>query len=87
MCPLLEGSLTEIATFRTNHFVHYSKHVRYLGFALLGGFTVLCGAETLPKLRWGGGGAKKETSQLSKLTFTNKKNSILQICDINWRFR
>ena len=45
MCPLLEGSLTEIATFRTNHFVHYSKHVRYLG-----GFTVLCGAETLPKL-------------------------------------
>ena len=55
MCPLLEGSLTEIATFRTNHFVHYSKHVRYLGFALLGGFTVLCGAETLPKLRWGGG--------------------------------
>ena len=34
------GSLTKIATFGTNHFVHYSRHVRYLGCQLLGGFTV-----------------------------------------------
>ena len=28
-CPLLGGSLTKIVTFGTNHFVRYSRHVRY----------------------------------------------------------
>ena len=28
-CPLLGGSLTKIVTFGTNHFVCYSRHVRY----------------------------------------------------------
>ena len=40
-CPLLGGSLTKIVTFETKHFVHYSSHVRHLGYPLLGGFTVL----------------------------------------------
>ena len=39
-CPLLGGSLWKIATFGTKHFVRYSRHVRYLGCPLLGGFTV-----------------------------------------------
>ena len=39
-CPLLGGSLTEIVTFGTKHFVRYSRHVRYLGCPLLRGFTV-----------------------------------------------
>ena len=39
-CPLLGGSLTKIVTFGTKHFVNYLRHVRYLGCALLGGFTV-----------------------------------------------
>ena len=39
-CPLLGGSLTKIVTFGTKHFVRYSRHVRYLGCPLLGGFTV-----------------------------------------------
>ena len=38
--PLLGGILTKIATFRTKHFVRYSRHVRYLGCPLLGAFTV-----------------------------------------------
>ena len=40
-CPLLGGSLTKTVIFGTKHFVHYSRHVRYLGYPLLGGFTVL----------------------------------------------
>ena len=40
-CPLLGGSLTKIVTFETKHFVRYSRHVRYLGCPLLGGFTVV----------------------------------------------
>ena len=40
-CPLLGGSLTKIVTFGTKHFVRYSRHVRYLGCPLLGGFIVL----------------------------------------------
>ena len=40
MCPLLGGSLTKIVTFGTKPFVHYSRHVRYLGCPLLGGFTI-----------------------------------------------
>ena len=40
-CPLLEGSLAKIVTFGTKHFVRYSRHIRYLGCLLLGGFTVL----------------------------------------------
>ena len=40
-CPLLGGSLTKIVTFETKHFVRYSRHVRYLGCPLLGGFTVI----------------------------------------------
>ena len=39
-CPLLGGSLTKIATYGTKHFVRYSRHVRYFGCPLLGGFTV-----------------------------------------------
>ena len=39
-CPLLGGSLTKIVTFGTKHFFRYSRHVRYLGCPLLGGFTV-----------------------------------------------
>ena len=30
----------KIATYGTNHFVRYSRHVRYLGCPLLGGFIV-----------------------------------------------
>ena len=44
-CPLLGGSLTKIVTFGTKHFVRYSRHVRYLGCPLLGGFTVNVFAE------------------------------------------
>ena len=40
-CPLLGGSLTKIVTFETKHFVCYSRHVRYLGCPLLGGFAVI----------------------------------------------
>ena len=40
-CLLLGGSLTKIVTCGTKHFVRYSRHVRYLGCLLLGGFTVL----------------------------------------------
>ena len=39
-CALLGGSVTKIVTFRTKHFVRYSRHVRYLRCPLLGGFTV-----------------------------------------------
>ena len=39
-CPLLGGSLTEIVTFGTKHFVRSSRHVRYLGCLPLRGFTV-----------------------------------------------
>ena len=38
-CPLLGGRLTKIVTFGTKHFVCYSRHVRYSGCPLLGGFT------------------------------------------------
>ena len=41
-CPLLRGSLTKIVTFGTKHFVRYSRHVRYLGCPLLGGFNIYC---------------------------------------------
>ena len=40
-CPLLGCSLTKTVTFGTKHFIHYSRHARYLGCPLLGGFTVL----------------------------------------------
>ena len=40
-CLLLGASLTKIVSFRTKYFVHYSGHIRYLGCALLGGFTVV----------------------------------------------
>ena len=39
-CPLLGGSLRNIVTFGTKHFVHYSRHARYLGYPPLGAFTV-----------------------------------------------
>ena len=39
-CLLLRGNLTKIVTFGTKHFVRYSRHVRYFGCPLLGGFTV-----------------------------------------------
>ena len=38
--PLVGGSFTKIIIFGTKHFVHYSRHVHYLGCPLLGGFTV-----------------------------------------------
>ena len=38
-CPLLGGNLKEIVTFGTENFVRHSRHVRYLGRPLLGGFT------------------------------------------------
>ena len=41
-CPLLGVSLTKINTFGTKHFARYSRHARYLGCPLLGGFTVHC---------------------------------------------
>ena len=34
------GSLAKINIFGTEHFVRYSRHDRYLGCPLLGGFTV-----------------------------------------------
>ena len=40
-CPLLGGSLTEIVTFRSKHFVRYIRHVCYLECPLLRGFTVV----------------------------------------------
>ena len=40
-CPLLRGSLTKIVTFGAKLCVRYSRHVRYLGCPLLGGFTVI----------------------------------------------
>ena len=39
--PLLGGSLTKIVAFGTKRFIRYSRHVRYFGCPLLGGFTVL----------------------------------------------
>ena len=39
-CPLLGGSLIEIATFGTKHFVRCSRHDRYLEYPLLRGSTV-----------------------------------------------
>ena len=47
-CPLLRGNLTKIVTFGTKRFVRYSRHVRYLGCPLLGGFKVF------NKMCWGG---------------------------------
>ena len=38
--PLLGGSLTNIVTFGTKHFICYSSFVRFLGCPLLGSFTV-----------------------------------------------
>ena len=40
MCPLLGVSLAKIVAFGTKHFVRYSRHVRYLGCPLLGGFII-----------------------------------------------
>ena len=39
-CPLLGGSLIEIATFGTKHLVRCSRHDRYLEYPLLRGSTV-----------------------------------------------
>ena len=39
-CPLLGGNLKKIVTFGTKIFVLFSRHVRYLGYPLLGGFTL-----------------------------------------------
>ena len=78
-CPLLWGSLTKIATFGTEHFVCYSRHVHYLRCPLLGGFTVadfLCknkaggsckSSEILPKV------SKKKIDALATLEFKFKK--------------
>ena len=35
------GSLTKIVTFGPKHFVRYSRHFRYLGRLLFGGFTAV----------------------------------------------
>ena len=35
------GSLTKIVIFGPKHFVRYSRHFRYLGCLLFGGFTVV----------------------------------------------
>ena len=40
-CLLLRGNLKKIVLFGTKYFVRYSWHVRYLGYPLLAGFTVL----------------------------------------------
>ena len=40
-CPLLAGNFKKIIMFWTKHFVRYSRHFRYLGCLLLGGFTVV----------------------------------------------
>ena len=40
-CPLLGGNLKKIVIFGTQRFVLYSWHVRYLGYPLLGGSTVV----------------------------------------------
>ena len=40
-CPLFWGSLTKIVTFGNKYLARNSKHVRYLGWPLLGGFTVI----------------------------------------------
>ena len=37
-CPLLKGSLTKIVTFRTKHFVRYSRHVPLFGMSAIGRF-------------------------------------------------
>ena len=39
-CPYLGGSLIKTVIFGTKYFVRYSRHFRYLGCPLLGGFTV-----------------------------------------------
>ena len=39
-CPLLGGNFKKIVTFGTKTFVLYSRHVRYLGYPLLGAFTL-----------------------------------------------
>ena len=41
-CLLLGVSLSKILEVGTKHFVHYSRHVRYLRYPQLGGFTVVC---------------------------------------------
>ena len=40
-CPQLGGHFKKIVKFRTKRFDRYSRHVRYLGCPLLGGFTLL----------------------------------------------
>ena len=40
-CPLMGGNLKKIITFGTKYFVRFSWHVHYLGYPLLGGFTIL----------------------------------------------
>ena len=45
-CLLLGCSLTKSVTFGTKHFVHYSRHVRYLECPLFGGFTVFTYTQT-----------------------------------------
>ena len=68
--PLLGGNLKKIVAFGTKRFVRYSRHVRYLGCPLLGGFTVL----SIDTLR-----------QCLKLYISNnnnnnnKKNSLIRI--------
>ena len=41
-CPLYRGSLIKIVSVGTKHFVGYSRHVRYLKYRQLRGFTVVC---------------------------------------------
>ena len=41
------GSLIKIVKLKTKHFFYYSRHVRYLGCPLLGGFTVYTDLFTL----------------------------------------
>ena len=42
----------KIVTFRTKHFVRYSRHVRYLGCPLLGIFTVQCTVRPPVQKKW-----------------------------------
>ena len=47
-CLLLGCDLRKIVTFRTKHFVRHSRHIRSLGFPLLGGLTVFCFSDNIP---------------------------------------
>ena len=51
-CPLLGGNLKKISHFGTKRIIRYSRHVRYLGCPLLGGFTIYICISWYSKICW-----------------------------------